>query len=213
MTTLQKKLDSFADKIMPNIPADAKAIIRSCNEELNAELPTRDMIKVGDKLPSFSLKNQSGRTVNSDELLRGGPLVISFFRGVWCPFCNIELQALEEYAEKFREIGARIVVISPQSQRFAKRSVEENNISFDVLSDMGNQYAKSLNTAFTLPENLKQTYKGFGINLPDYNGDDDWSLPIPARLVVATDGTVLAVDVNPDYTQRPEPSDTLDVLR
>lgn len=213
MTTLQQQLDNFSEQIAHKIPSHAKAVIKKCNDALAAELPTRGILKVGDKLPAFSLENQNSETVSSEKLLKDGPLIISFFRGVWCPFCNIEIKALEAYAQQFRDAGANIVVISPQSQASTKRSVEENNTSFDILSDVGNSYAKALNIAFTLPKELQIIYKGFGINLPEYNGDQSWSLPMPARFVIAQDGTVIAADVNPDYTQRPDPSETLATLK
>jgi len=170
-------------------------------------------IKVGDTLPNFTLKNQNGDDVSSTELLKQGSLVISFFRGVWCPYCNLEIQALENYAKQFLAEGANIVVISPQTQASNQRAVEQNELSFNVLSDAGNNYADKLNISFTLPKEIKALYSGFGINLAEHNGDDSWTLPMPTRLVVSTDGSVVAADINPDYTQRPDPSETLTAIK
>ncbi|GAB3478233.1 peroxiredoxin-like family protein [Marinomonas epiphytica] len=212
MSSLQQELDAFSAQIMPKMPASAKAIMKNVNQSLLDGLPERNLVKVGDTLPAFALQNQEGETVSSVELLQQGPLVISFFRGVWCPYCNIEVKALEAHAQAIRELGANLVVISPQTQAAAKRSVTENGLSFDVLSDQANGYAQKLDIAFALPADLKRLYQGFGINLSEYNGDDSWSLPMPARIVVSQEGKVLAFDVNPDYTQRPEPSETLSAL-
>lgn len=211
--TLQQKLDELTQQFGDKIPDEAKAIMKEVNNALKAELSERKLPKVGDKLPAFSLQNQNGETVTLESLLQDGPLIVSFFRGVWCPYCNIEVKALESYVQEFNNAGANIVVISPQVQKSAKKSVEVNETSFDVLSDLGNAYANELDIAFTLPEALKNLYKGFGISLPDYNGNESWSLPMPARIVVAQDGTIIAIDVNPDYTQRPDPGETLTVLK
>lgn len=213
MLNLQKQLDDFGAQVFKKIPAETKSIMNNCNDSLNLELANRDIIKAGEQLPNFLLKNQNGELVESVKLTENAPLVISFFRGVWCPFCNIEIKALESYAKEFRKVGAEIVVISPQTVNFTKKSVEENNTSFDILSDMENKYAQRLGISFTLPDDLKNVYKNFGINLPQFNGDESWTLPMPARIVVAKGGEVLSVNVNADYTKRPEPSETLNTLK
>lgn len=210
--TLQQQLDAFKAQFINNAPEEAKTIMNRATQDLFESGILENTPKVGDILPGFSLKNQDGETIQSDDLLQKGPLVISFFRGVWCPYCNIELKSLQSYADQFRTAGANIVVISPQEQPSAQKTITENGLSFDVLSDIGNSYAQQLGLTFTLPADLQTVYQGFNINLPDHNGDDSWMLPMPARLVIDASGKVLFTDINPDYTQRTDPAETLAVL-
>lgn len=210
---LQQQLDKLTAEFANKIPDAAKATMKQANQTLIDSGILERTIKVGDQLPNFTLKNQNGDNISSTELLKQGPLVISFFRGVWCPYCNLEIQALEQYATQFLAEGANIVVISPQAQASNQRTVEQNKLSFDVLMDAGNNYADKLNISFTLAKEIKALYSGFGINLAEHNGEDSWTLPMPTRLVVSTDGNVIAADINPDYTQRPDPSETLTTIK
>ena len=206
---LQDKLDAYKAEFVTRVPESKQAVMRQATESLNASGILDGTIKLGDILPAFSLPNQDGETVTSEALLAKGPLVISFFRGVWCPYCNIELQALEEWAETFRKAGAQLVTIAPQQEASARKTKSNNALSFDVLVDNGNAYAQSLGLAFSLPDDLRAVYNSFGIVLPDHNGDDSWTLPMPARLVVDRTGQVVYADISADYTVRPDPSETL----
>ncbi|HSN71268.1 MAG TPA: peroxiredoxin-like family protein, partial [Steroidobacteraceae bacterium] len=150
--------------------------------------------------------------IRNTELLREGPLVISFFRGNWCPYCRAELQALEQAAEDFRRLGAHLVLISPQNRAAAEQTRREHDLSFDVLCDPGNTYARQLGLVFTLPADLREVYRNFGIDLALTNEDDSWTLPVPARLVVDRLGIVRDADINADYTVRPDPSETIAAL-
>ncbi|MEL7029388.1 MAG: peroxiredoxin-like family protein, partial [Pseudomonadota bacterium] len=169
---------------------------------------------VGDVLPAFSLPNQDGAAVSSAALLEKGPLVVSFFRGVWCPYCNIELKALARATPDFEEVGASLVAVSPQTPDWAARTRKTNDLTVDVLSDAGNAYAATLGLRFNLPDTIRDIYTNIAkIELPRYNGDPSWTLPMPARLVIGRDGVIAATDINPDYTHRPDPSETLAIVR
>jgi len=165
-------------------------------------------LKVGDKAPAFTLKDPNGNDVSSAGLLAQGPLVVSFYRGVWCPYCNLDLQALEEALPEFERRGARLVAISPQTPVNSRKSVRQNALSFPILSDADNDVAAAFRLRFELPDYLIELYKNAGkIDLPGFNGDPSWTLPMPARYVIAPDRTILYAEVNPDYTRRPEPED------
>jgi peroxiredoxin len=151
--------------------------------------------------------------VSSAALLADGPLIVSFYRGVWCPYCNLELQALQEALPKFREFGANVVAISPQTASNSRKSVRTKGLEFPILSDAHNNVAAAFGLRFTLPHYLVDLYKQLKNDLPAFNGDDSWTLPMPARYVIARDGTIVYAEVNPDYTQRPEPSDMIPALR
>ncbi len=209
---LQDQLNALTEQFASQIPETARAAMKQATQELKESGILSQVIQAGDTLPPFSLTNQNGDTIHSQDLLKEGPLVLSFFRGVWCPYCNLELQALQAHAESFRAAKAKIIVISPQLPAYALKTTQDNNTSFDVLSDSENHYAKSLGLAFQLPSTIQELYENFGINLETYNGDTSWQLPMPARIIVHTDGTIRHIEANPDYTTRPDPNETLNIL-
>lgn len=211
--SLQDKLDAYKAGFKEKVPAETRAVMERATADLRASGILEKTIKTGDALPPFELKNQNGEIVRSEDLLARGPLVVTFFRGVWCPYCNLEVKEIEAYAEAIRDAGASLVAISPQQEQSAQATIRNNKLSYDVLIDDGNAYARRLGTVFELPDDLKDIYKDFGIVLPDHNGDDSWTLPMPTRLVVAQDGTIVDADINPDYTVRPDPSETLGALK
>jgi peroxiredoxin len=163
--------------------------------------------------PAFTLNDPDGKPISSAELLSKGPLVISFYRGVWCPYCNMKAQALEAARSMIETAGASIIAISPQKAANSRRSSRENSLGFPILSNPSNEFAAAFGLRFELPDYLVKLYKKLGNNLPVTNGDDSWTLPMPGRFAIGQDGTVLYAEVNPDYTQRPEPKDLLPALR
>ena len=142
-----------------------------------------------------------------------GPLIVTFYRGVWCPYCNMDLHALEAALPQFQKLGASLVAISPQTPPNSRRSQRENKLHFPILSDPENNVAAAFGLRFTLPDYLIDVYKNvFKNNLPLVNGDPSWTLPMPARYLIGQDGTILYAEVNPDYTQRPDPDELIPVL-
>ncbi len=139
--------------------------------------------------------------------------MVSFYRGVWCPYCNMELQALQAALPEFRTAGASLVAISPQTPVNSRKSARENKLDFPILSDPRNKVAAAFGLRFELPDYLVELYKNLKNDLPNFNGDDSWTLPMPARYVIGQDRVIRYADVNPDYTRRPEPADMLPVLR
>ena len=216
--SLQATLDAFkadfrAGKPPYNAPSDIHPIMERATVELIASGQASRAAKAGDKVPMFTLQDGHGHEVSSQELLGEGSLVVSFYRGVWCPYCNFELQALEATLPMIREAGANLVAISPQLAVNSQKSERTNHLSFPILSDPNNRVADSFGVRYALPNYLVDLYKRLKNNLPAFNGDDSWTLPIPARYVIAPDRTIVYAEVNPDYTQRPEPEDLLPVLR
>ncbi|CCE09338.1 Alkyl hydroperoxide reductase/ Thiol specific antioxidant/ Mal allergen [Bradyrhizobium sp. STM 3843] len=216
--TLQAQLDAFkAEFEAGKPPYNAPRAVIETMHRATAELITSGAaglaLKAGDQAPSFALKDPDGDVVSSTELLTKGPLVLSFYRGVWCPYCNMELQALQAALPEFAALGASLVAISPQSAANSRKSLRQNALSFPILSDPGNEVAASFGLRFTLPDYLIDLYKQFRNDLPAFNGDASWTLPMPARFVIAQDRAILYAEVNPDYTRRPEPEDMLPALR
>ncbi len=210
--TLKSKLDAFKEQFKQQAPEQAQETMSRVTNELYQSGILDNTIKIWDHLPSFTLPNQDGNQVSLEELLAKGPLVINVFRGVWCPFCSIELQALNNILPALHERRTNLVGLAPQLQPSARENKEKLALDFDILVDRGNEYAESLGLCYNLPEELIAIYKEFGIDLPSHNGDDSWRLPMPARLLIDQDFRLLYADINPDYTNRPEPEVLLEIL-
>ena len=216
--TLQAKLDAFktdfeAGKPPYNVPHSVIETMHRATAELVASGAAEKALKAGDKAPVFTLNDPEGNPVSSADLLAKGPLVISFYRGVWCPYCNMELQALEAALPSFRELGANLIAISPQTAVNSRKSVRQNHLDFPILSDVHNDVAAAFGLRFALPDYLVDLYTSLKNDLPSFNGDESWTLPMPGRFVIGQDGVILYAEVNPDYTRRPEPQDMLPALR
>jgi peroxiredoxin len=170
-------------------------------------------LKAGDIAPSFTLNDANGQPVSSVELLKHGPLVVTFYRGVWCPYCSLDLEALEAAQSEITNAGATLVAISPQLPVNSRKSIRQNGVTFPMLSDPGNDVAAAFGLRYTLPDYLIDLYKNaFNTDLELVNGDPSWTLPMPARYVIGQDGVILYAEVSPDYTNRPDPSELLPVL-
>jgi peroxiredoxin len=216
--SLQAKLEAFEADFDAGVPpyGAPRSVIETMHRataELIASGAAQRASKAGDVAPSFSLKDPEGNIVSSDELLKKGPLVVSFYRGVWCPYCNMELQALEAAKPAFDRCGASLLAISPQAAPSSRKSVRQNKLSFPILSDAKGKVGAAFGLRFELPDYLIELYKGLKNDLPTFNDDPSWTLPMPARYVIAQDGIILYSEVNPDYTRRPEPEDMIPVLQ
>ena len=217
MTTLQDRLDAFkadfeAGKPPYNVPPSVIAIMHRATDELIASGLAQQAKKAGDAAPAFALNDQDGHAVNSAELLARGPLVLSFYRGVWCPYCNMDLQAIEAALPEITARGASVVSVSPQTQPNSRKSARQNKLTFPILSDVGGEVAAAFGLRFKLPDYLIALYLSLKNDLPAFNADPSWTLPMPARYVIRPDGIIAYAEVNPDYTQRPDPSELLPVL-
>ena len=215
--SLQAKLDAFkadfeAGKPPSNVPRTVIEVMHRATAELKASGLAGQAKKVGDKAPSFSLRDPEGNVVSSNELLASGPLILSFYRGVWCPYCNMELQALQAALPEFERFGASLVAISPQTAPNSRKSVRDNKVSFPILSDPKNEVAAAFGLKFSLPDYLIALYKDLKNDLPGFNADPAWTLPMPGRYLIGRDGTIAYAEVNPDYTRRPEPQEILPAL-
>lgn len=216
--SLQTKLDAFktdfeAGKPPYNVPTSVIEVMHRATAELVASGAAESTLKAGDKAPPFTLQDSEGNTVSSIDLLAKGPLVISFYRGVWCPYCNMELQALEAALPSFQALGANLIAISPQTAVNSRKSLRQNHLDFPILSDPHNDVAAAFGLRFALPDYLVDLYTNLKNDLPSFNGDDSWTLPMPGRFVIGRDGVILYAEVNPDYTRRPEPEDMLPAIR
>ena len=141
--------------------------------------------------------------------LQQGAVILTFYRGGWCPYCNLELRAYQQILPQIRAAGASLIAISPQTPDESLSTAEKNQLEFDVLSDRGSAVAQAYKIAFELPDDLKAIYTQFNHALPDVNGTPDWQLPIPATFVIAPNGEILLAHIDADYRNRLEPSEVL----
>ncbi len=207
--TLKSKLDAFkadfeAGKPPYNVPRSVIDTMHAATKALRESGLADKALKVGDKAPVFTLNDADGNIVSSAELLKKGPLVVSFYRGVWCPYCNMDLQALEAELPQIKALNGSLVAISPQIASNSRKSMRENKLTFPVLSDPNNAIAAAFGVRYPLPTELIELYKALKNDLPGFNGDDSWSLPLPGRFVIDTNGMIIYAEVDPDYTNRPE---------
>lgn len=197
-----------------NVPAWVHEPMHRATAELVASRAAEHALKAGDQAPRFALPDAEGTLHSSSDLLARGPLVLTFYRGVWCPYCNLDLQALQATEPQIAALGAQLIAVSPQTAANTRRSVRENKVGFPILSDLGNEVAASFGLRFTLPDYLQDLYKNvFKNDLAINNGEPSWTLPMPARYVIGQDGLIAYAEVNPDYTERPDPHELLPVLR
>lgn len=210
--SLQEKLDGFKAKFKTMAPEGAFDTFARSTQELIDSGQAERAIKAAEKVPNFVLTDSDRNDVALKDLLAKGPVVLTFYRGVWCPYCNIELQALEEVAADIRARGASLVAISMQGAADSRKSQKDNKLSFPILTDKNGELADKLGIRWSLQDYVIPFHQGFGVELPRIHGDGQWNLPMPARYVVDTDGTIVYAEVNPDYTRRPEPADLFPVL-
>jgi peroxiredoxin len=210
---LQGKLDAFKFEFDNNLapPAAVEALHRATDELIASGAQSR-ALKAGDVAPEFTLPDPDGNPVSSRTLLAKGPLVVTFYRGAWCPFCNFDLSALEEARSDIESRGATMVAISQQTAPNSRKSQRQNGLGFPILGDHGGEIAARFGVRWTLPDYLREVQKALGADLTQFNGEDSWTLPMPARYVIAQDGSIAYAEVNADYTRRPEPAAILPIL-
>jgi peroxiredoxin len=169
-------------------------------------------LKSGDTAPDFTLPGSDGHIVSLKDLLKSGPVVLSFYRGGWCPYCNLELRALQAVLPQITAQGATLVAVSPQTPDESLSTAEKNDLAFPVLSDSGSQVAKAFGIAFDLADELRPIYTRFNHALPVMNGTDSWVLPIPATYIIGQGGVIALSFVDVDYRTRLEPAAVVEAL-
>ena len=211
--SLQEKLDAFKEAFQKRQSPEVVETMRRATADLIASGQAGRALKAGDAAPAFALPNQDGQLVSLQELLAKGMLMLTLYRGTWCPYCNADLQALQAELPVMEAAGGTMAAISPQTAANSRKALRDNQLTFPILTDKRNEVAAAFGLRFRLPNELIAVYKGFGNDLAAVNGESSWTLPMPARYVIGADGRILYAEVNPDYTRRPNPSTLLPVLR
>lgn len=207
--SLTEKLSAMAEASQSKTPVEKRKIMEAAIEQVRASSLADHALKVGDKIPQFSLPDVKKGIVKSSELLKQGPLVIVFYRGGWCPYCNLQLHDLQKHLPEITAAGAQLVAISPQTPDGSLSTAQKDELSFYVLSDVGNDIAKKFHLVYKLPADLKKVYADFGIDLEKSNGSKDWELPLGATYIVGRDGIISYAFSDPDYKKRAETKDVI----
>lgn len=209
---LEQELAAFKAESARHSPPGRAELYAAKIEELRATFAFERAIGVGDTAPEFSLPDAHGNEAALADLLRRGPLVLTFYRGAWCPYCNIQLRAYQAVLPRIAELGAGLAAVSPQLPDGSLTTAEKNALSFAVLSDAGNAVARGYGLVYSLPEELRAALRSNGKALPGINGDDSWELPVPATYVIGTDRRVVLAHLDVDYRKRLEPERILEAL-
>lgn len=211
---LEQTLAELKDKFERILPESASATMEGHMEFLRESGAVDKILKPGAKAPAFTLKNQNGEDISSIDLIKHGPLVVSFTRGSWCPFCSAEVRALNEVYDEFQQAGIELVVLSPQSLYRTRKQATTENLKFNLLVDKDNEIGKAFGLVYTFPEDLKNVYLNvLKLDIQAANEASSWQLPIPARFVIDRSGIIRDAKANPDYRYRPQPSEVLDIAK
>jgi peroxiredoxin len=211
MTTASVSLAGALGEIAAAAPAPIAASFDNANRELTAT-GTAPGLEIGANAPQFALPDQLGRVIGLEGQLARGPVVLVFYRGDWCPYCNLTLRHLQAELAAIRATGAELVAISPQAPDRALTVAEKHELEFPVLSDVEQATIAAYKLRYTVPLALQRVYEEFGNDLRQQNADGTWSLPVPATFVIDADGVIRARFVDADFTKRMEPAEITSVL-
>lgn len=206
---LKERLDQQRSKMGPA----GRAAWQDVVDRLARAGATEQMLKPGATLPDFVLPNAEGRLVASEELLARGPLVLTFYRGEWCPYCAMTLEALETVLPDIEAAGGQLVALSPETGGRALAIKRGRGLNYEILSDVDSGVALACGIAFRMPEAYRQGVLRGGIDLAQRYGNDGWFVPIPASFVIDRSGVIREVFADPDFTRRPEPTEIVAALK
>lgn len=209
---LSQKLQSYREESLSKKTEEDKTTMLETAENLKRLEIEKNALKEGDKIPEFQLKNATGDTIKIYDVLSKGPIIINFYRGAWCPYCNLEIAAYQEVLPEITKRGAQLIAISPEVPDITMTLKEKHALEFEILSDTDNAVAKQFGLVFQLEDKLVTLYKKMGIDLVKSQENESSELPIPATYVVNTDGVIKLAYLNSDYTKRLEPMDAIAAL-
>lgn len=212
MKTLTEELKEFATNSAKRHPGVAQDIMKNAISELEATAILENATKTGDLFPNVTLPNAKGENSTLSDLLKKGKVVLTFYRGGWCPYCDIALKALQNSLPQIKEKGASLVAITPETPDHTLSTQDKNNLDFEVLTSKNNELARSLGLVYALPENLVTLYKKFGIDLIESQGNQANELPIAATYIIEQNGKISYHFLAVDYKLRADPIDIISAL-
>jgi peroxiredoxin len=202
MKILAQQIEELNENLAKQLPIEVLEIFSKSIEELKTQGIGDGSLKIGERFPDFNLPNTNDETVELKELLKNGKVIVAFFRGSWCPYCNLELKALQEDLKQIVDKKTELVVITPQKSDYSNELKNNHQLDFELLTDKDNALAKQLGISFELQNYVIPTYKSLGIDLSNYNDNDNNELPIPAVFVIDTDYHITYKFVDANYMNR-----------
>lgn len=210
--SLTEQLEAAARQFKANSPIEAQVKLGQMIEELQKSGIASGK-QPGEKAIDFTLTNALGKDVVLFEELAKGPIVLVYYRGGWCPFCNMQLRAYQQILPEIREIGAQLIAISPQKPDHSLSLKEKEGLEFQVLSDPNGLVTAKYNLLFDVPLGVQEIMAGVGLDLAEYNDTSKWILPVPATFMIDESATIRSAYVNPNFMQRQSPEEILRELR
>ena len=211
--SLKEQLAEYRAGWYQRVPPERQATMQRHIDQLRTGTLADKILTVGDHAPAIVLTNANGATVDVGTLLEKGPVIVTFYRGGWCPFCNLELKAYQQILPEIATMGASLVAISPEKPDDTLSTTEKNALSFEVLSDVGQKVGHAFGLVYEFTEELKSAYHGFNLDIPARNGTPgEWALPVSATYVIDRDGSIIYAHTDVDYRDRADPRDVLQVL-
>ncbi|PQA95955.1 alkyl hydroperoxide reductase [Chryseobacterium shigense] len=212
MNTLAQQIHELNHTLSSQLPKEVLQAFEKSIEELKTSNLEESCLKVGDIMPEFFLPNTFGQILSSREILKKEKIIMAFYRGNWCPYCNLELRSLQEKLSEIKGKNTFLAAVSPQTLHHSKTTVEKNNLGFDVLTDAGNTFAKKLGIVFQLPDFLLPYYRSLGIDLTDFNNNEENTLPVPAVFVIDQEGYIIFRFLDVNYMNRLDIEELIKVL-
>lgn len=225
--TTEKGLKAFIDKSLVSVslgeqlkrmqqasklPTKKRKIMEAAAEKLRRSQIAKKAPKLGETLKDFSLPNSKGKSISLRELRAKGPVIVTFYRGSWCPYCNVQLNSYQAHLGAFSKRGAKLVAITPEIPDLTAETTSSRELGFDILTDKDNRVAKQLGLVFGVTPALKKLYQEFGIDLEKSQGNSEWELPVPATFVINRNGKIIYAFVDTDYKKRADPEAIVSAL-
>lgn len=200
------------ERSLPPLPPDKAEPLEKAAQDLQRSGIADQVLKAGAQAPDFTLPNAVGRPVNLDKALSSGPVVVTFYRGIWCPYCSLQLKAYQKILPEILRLGGSLIAISPQRPDQSQATLLKNFLQYEVLSDLGNQVARQFGLVYQVPAAVRDIYRSFGTDLPAFNGDSSWELPIPGTFVIGAERRILLSYADSDPRNRLEPATIVEAL-
>ena len=209
---LSKLLEEKAAASVTRLPEDVRQTYAQGIETVRATGIEKSAKQVGDEAIDAELSGWDGHSVKLSDLWQEGPIVLMWYRGGWCPYCNIQLRAMQQSMDKIENAGARLVVLTPELPEKAKETADANDLDIVALHDNGNSLARKYGLVFQLPEAIVPAYRD-KLKLPEYNGSDAMELPLSATYVIDQSGKITYAFLDADYKKRAEPADVIEAVK